>query len=98
MVFKKHYHYIIIAITAVVAITICSKASPLYPFNDWVDSNCFLTVGKAMLHGQVPYRDLFEQKGPLLYMLHALAALISDTSFLGVYFVEIAACAAFLFF
>lgn len=86
-----------IAATAVVTITICSKSSPLYPLNDWVDSNCFLTVGKSMLHGKVPYRDLFEQKGPLLYMLHVFAAWISETSFLGVYFIEIIACCIFLY-
>ncbi len=85
-------------LTAVITITICSKSSPIYPLNDWVDSNCFLTVGKSMLHGLVPYRDLLEQKGPLLYMLHALAALVSDTSFLGVYFLEVAACFFYLYF
>ena len=86
-----------IAATALVTITICSKSSPFYPFNDWVDANCFLTVGKSMLHGKVPYRDLYEQKGPLLYILHALTALISETSFLGVYFLELIACGIFLF-
>lgn len=69
--------------------TICSKCSILCPFNDWYDPNCFFTVGKGMLHGLVPYRDLFEQKGPLLYFIHALAYLISPSSFAGVYVLEI---------
>lgn len=89
---------VMILVSATVAITICSKSSPIYPFNDWVDANCFLTVGKSMLHGLVPYRDLYEQKGPLLYMLHALAAMISDTTFIGVYFLEVIAASVFLFF
>ena len=89
---------VVILITAVAAITICSKSSPIYPFNDWVDSNCFMTVGKSMLRGVVPYRDLYEQKGPLLYMLHALTAMVSDTTFIGVYFLEIYAAASFLFY
>ncbi len=84
-------------VTAIVVITICSKSSPLYPLNDWVDSNCFFTVGKAMLSGKVPYRDLFEQKGPLIYMLHAVAAWISYQSFIGIYIFEIAVCTVFLF-
>ena len=45
---------------ALVSISICSLSSPLYPFNDWVDANCFFTVGKSMLYGIVPYRDLYE--------------------------------------
>ncbi len=60
---------------------ICSKNSPLYPMNDWVDVNCFFTVGRGMRHGLTPYLDLYEQKGPLLYAVFALAAWISETSF-----------------
>ena len=87
-----------IFVAAAAAITICSKSSPIYPFNDWGDANCFMTVGKSMLHGLVPYRDLYEQKGPLLYMLHALAAVVYETTFIGVFFIEVIAASFFLFF
>lgn len=83
-------------ITALVVVGICSKSSPIYPFNDWGDANCFVTVGKSMLHGLVPYRDLYEQKGPLLYMLHALGALFSETSFIGIFLIEVLAGTGFL--
>lgn len=85
-------------LVALFTITICSKSSPIYPLNDWVDSNCYFTVGKSLLNGRVMYRDLFEHKGPLLYALHAVAYLISNTTFLGVYFFEVIAAFAFLFF
>ncbi|MED4225019.1 hypothetical protein [Neobacillus cucumis] len=65
-----------------------TQSSPLVVTNEWVDANAFLTVGKGMANGLVPYKDLFEQKGPLLYGLHALAYLISHTTFLGVYILE----------
>lgn len=84
-----------ILLSAIVTITVFSKSSPLYPLNDWVDANCFLTTGKALLSGQVLYRDVYEQKGPFLYFLHALAALVSDSSFFGVWLLEIAACFAY---
>ncbi len=76
-------------LTAFVILTICTKSSFLYPFNDWVDSNCFFTVGKSMLHGKVLYRDIYEQKGPWLYFLHAGAYLISHKTFFGVYLLEL---------
>lgn len=79
-------------------ITVCSKSSFLYPLNNWVDANCFFTVGKSMMNGIVPYRDLFEQKGPFLYFLHGLAWLISDDSFLGVYLLEVIAATFFLYY
>ena len=56
-------------ICSLLFITICSKSSFLYPMNDWVDTQCFFTVGKAMVNGKVLYADIYEQKGPLLYFL-----------------------------
>lgn len=81
---------------ALVSVSVCSLSSPLYPFNDWVDANCFFTVGKSMLYGIVPYRDLYEQKGPLLYALYALCYPISHRTFLGGWLLEVAAAWVFL--
>ena len=78
-------------------LTVCSKNSFLYPMNDWVDVNCFFTVGRGITHGLVPYRDLYDQKGPLLYFVYALAALISEHSFLGVFVIETLLFALFLY-
>lgn len=77
---------------------ICSKSSPLYPLNDWVDVHCFFTMGRGILEGIVPYRDLYEQKGPVLYFLFALSALISDRSFWGVFLMEAVTYGLFLYF
>ena len=50
-------------------ITICSKNSFLYPMNDWGDVNCFFIVGRSLLDGKVLYRDIYDQKGPILYFI-----------------------------
>jgi hypothetical protein len=63
-----------------------------------VDANAFFTMGKGMMTGKVLYRDLFEQKGPLLYLIHGLAYLISNRSFLGVYIFEVFSFSVFLFY
>ena len=78
-------------------LTVCSKNSFLYPMNDWVDVNCFFTVGRGITHGLVPYLDLYDQKGPLLYFVYALAALISEHSFLGVFVIETLLFSLFLY-
>ena len=49
-----------------------------------------------MMKGLVTYRDIYEQKGPLLYFLHGLAYFISRNSFTGVYILEVLAFGAFL--
>ncbi len=95
---KKHALLLFSLAMAIVVVGICSKNSPLYPMNDWVDVHCFFTMGKSMLHGQVLYRDLYEQKGPVLYFIYALVSLISDTTFWGVFLLEVASFTAFLFY
>ena len=85
------------AALAALMLLFVSQCSPLYPINLWDDANCLLTVGRVMRRGGVLYRDIYEQKGPLLYLIHALAACISDTSFLGVYALEIPALTAALY-
>jgi hypothetical protein len=83
---------------SLIFLLLCTKSSPLYPFNDWNDANAFFTVGKGIAHGLVPYRDLFEQKGPLLYFVHTAAYLVSGRSFAGVFIFEVLFFGAFLFF
>lgn len=77
---------------------IATKSSPLYPFNDWVDANSAFTMGKGMMNGKIIYRDLFVPKGPLWYFLFGLAYLISNTSFLGVFILEVVSFSVFLYF
>ena len=96
---KRHEETFVILfllLTAITVITVASACSPLYPINDWVDPNTMFTLGKGMLKGMVPYRDLYEQKGPLLLGIHALGALISSTDFLGIWIIEIAVCFFYL--
>ncbi|MCK5129345.1 MAG: hypothetical protein KAQ68_05820 [Clostridiales bacterium] len=85
---KKHKNEIIIALFGILTLLFCTKNSPLFYFNDWVDVNSFFTVGKAMFNGKVLYKDIFEQKGPVLYLIHGIGYLISNTTFIGVFIIE----------
>lgn len=88
MMTQKQEYTLMAAVTLVV-VTLVSTCSPLYPSNPYCDANIYLTVGRNWWHGLLPYRDLYDQKGPLLHMAHALAALISDQHFFGVYLLEL---------
>ena len=83
---------------AVSFLFVCSKNSPIYPMNDWVDVDCIFTVGKSLNHGAVLYKDIFDHKGPVLYFLYAIAALISETSYIGLWLLEILCVTGFLYF
>ena len=80
-----------------VVLLICSKSSPLYPMNDWVDVQCFFTVGRGITQGKMPYLDLYEQKGPVLYLFFAAASMISRDSFVGVFVLEAVCFGLFLY-
>lgn len=75
-------------ILAFVSLFFYSENSPLYETNSWSGPNYFITVGRGIVHGLVPYKDLFEQKGPFLYFLHALAVQLTGNNFYGVYILE----------
>lgn len=92
---KKILYCILISITSLL---ICTKSSPLYRINDWYDAQCFFTVGKSMINGKIPYLDLFEQKGPLLFLLYGIASLISNNSFIGVFILEVISYSVFLYY
>ena len=86
-----------LAALSAVLLALCSKSSPLYAFNDWMDANIFFTMGRSMLGGRVLYRDVFDHKGPVLYLLYGLAGLVGGTDFRGVLVLEIIAMTSFLY-
>lgn len=96
--YQKYTPLIFCFAAAAVYLLFCSKSSPLYPMNDWVDVNCFYTMGKSLLAGKVPYVDLYEQKGPVLYFVYALIALVSPGSYFGVYLLEVVTFGLFFYY
>jgi len=89
--FEKIY----LSVSSLVVMIFVTCSSPLYSFNPWTDANVYMTLGRGILHGLAPYRDLYDQKGPLLFLIHAAAALISEDSFIGVWLIEIAMAIVF---
>ena len=65
----------------------------LYPGNhlppEW-DSAVFLYIGRRMTEGKIPYLDLFDHKGPLLYLNEYLGCFLTPNSYSGVWLIEIA--------
>lgn len=64
------------------------------PYN--VDTPLYWTVGRGILHGYVPYRDLYETKPPGIFLLSALSYLVTGdgalthaSQFLAVAFVAL---------
>ena len=82
-------------LAAFICITIGSKSSFLYAFHDANDVNWFLTMGRGIVNGKVPYKDLFEQKGILTYMMFALNYAICGNHLYVIYVIEVLCMTAF---
>lgn len=52
------------------------------------DSGVFLYIGEQILDGKIPYRDMWDHKGPLLYYINALGLLIGQGQVWGLWILE----------
>lgn len=85
--FKKKYDLPILIIFGILILFIFSKNSWLYTTNDSADINSFMTMGNAWIHGKLPFKDIYEQKGPITYLVYAIA-IKSGLWFRGIWILE----------
>jgi hypothetical protein len=83
-----------------VALAVLAPIAPLYQPVPARDQGVYLYVGQQILEGKIPYRDVWDHKGPLVYYIDALGLWITGSTW-GVWFLEIiflflAALASFL--
>lgn len=60
---------------------------PFSNYNLQTDESVFMYIGKQMVNGLVPYKDLFDHKGILLYFFNYIGFLLSDESYWGIWLV-----------
>ncbi|MEG1259237.1 MAG: glycosyltransferase family 39 protein [Akkermansia sp.] len=57
-------------LTAILLIPALSVLSPLYGMPPGADVQWYGVIGRGIFDGFVPYRDLFDQKGPLIFFIY----------------------------
>lgn len=67
---------------------LCSSTSPLFSIMS-DDSSIFLVIGKYWHEGVLPYRDLWNSKGPFLFLVNAIGYGITQSA-LGVALIQVA--------
>ncbi|MCD8012189.1 MAG: hypothetical protein LUG99_03270 [Lachnospiraceae bacterium] len=73
-----------------------SEASPLVRYTPDGDYSIFYVVGRGWLNGDLPYVQIFDHKGPLIFLIYMLGQMIGDS--LGIYlFQAIALCVTLCF-
>lgn len=75
--YSKFLNIVLLVLVALAFLVLYSfSTSPLY-VNEGMDSCVFKTIGLGILNGKVPYIDIFDHKGPLLFYINAMGLLIS---------------------
>ncbi len=87
---------LLFASVALVCLFFCSVHSPFYRYSAFPDANTYMGVAQAMRHGLMPYRDVFDHKGPLLYLINYLAAVMFSQGKTGIYFLSSVSLTVFL--
>lgn len=86
---KEYINYIAVFFFCAFCITLFCKTSPLYVICDLADTNTWLIQARQILSGQIPYKDIYEHKGPLQMFAYLFAALPCFKTFEGMYITEI---------
>ena len=78
---KKYYlrigYYIILSLVSFLFLSIFSYfTSPLSAHDNGFDSAFFMLVGQGMTKGYLPYRDFFDMKGPILFLIEYFGQMI----------------------
>ena len=86
---KEITSYFILAVISIMCVTLFCKSSPIYPICDLPDANTWLIQAKQVLSGLVPYKDIYEHKGPLQIFAYLFSALPCFKRLEGLYITEL---------
>ena len=72
--------FVLFTISALFVLIMSFSTSPLYPYYFGGDSAQFQTVGKGWSMGMIPYKNMFDHKGPIIFFVDMLGFLLIGTS------------------
>jgi hypothetical protein len=84
---KRNWLFFVVILVFVAVLTL--SHSPLHIAGVATDQGIYQYVARVILDGGLPYRDAWDHKQPLTYMIYALGLLITNNSFWGIWVVEL---------
>ncbi|MBR5975610.1 MAG: glycosyltransferase family 39 protein [Clostridiales bacterium] len=78
-------NYGIISLFVLVVLLWISPYSPIYRYITHTDLVCYKVMARGLLSGKIPYKDLFDHKGPLTYLVYAIGFLLPGNLNIGVW-------------
>ena len=78
---------VLLALSAAVITVFSVYTTPISPYYG-NDSAFFLLMGKGITQGKIPYLDLYDQKGPMIFYVNALGYLLTGDRY-GIFLMQI---------
>ena len=91
---NKHFEKILILLIALYGLI---PISPLFISTIRRDSGVVQYIGWRILNGEVPYRDIWDHKPPIIFFLNALGLWLGNLSPWGIWIIEFLSLAIALF-
>ena len=79
---KKGCQYILLFLVSFVFVTLFSRSTSFLYIFEGADPSIFKQMGQAVLNGKIMYIDYFDNKGCLLYFIHAFGLWLGGDMFL----------------
>lgn len=83
---RKNWHWLFFLFVYLAILLI--PDSPFYKHFPGRDSANYIYFAERILDGAIPYRDLWNHKGPAIYYTNVLGVLLTPSSFWGIWFLE----------
>ena len=93
---NKFFPLVFLPIAALYLSFFSYATSPFF-LHEGMDTSVFKTMGLALLHGKVPYVDIFDHKGPVLYAIFALGQFLHPGNW-GIFIIQTLCAASLLTF
>ena len=83
--FSKSLHIFLIVLFVTIRLSIIS---PLFSSVPGRDSGVFILIGKNIIQGKIPYKDIWDHKGPLIYYINSIGLLLGNGNIWGIWWLE----------
>lgn len=72
-----------------ISIIVLLPVTPVYQPIPGRDQGVYFYIGRHVAEGSIPYRDIWDHKGPLIYYINAAGILMTGSTW-GIWFIEVA--------
>lgn len=85
---KSLYVLVMLGAAFIIVLIASATTSPLYPYYKGWDSGMYQLIGKEWGRGHIPYTELFDQKGPVIFFINMLGYTIAGNKY-GVFCIQV---------